>query len=196
MHLIMLYHEAYTASPASGEKLHRLIKEPSIQERTGSSIFIFSFTRDSNTWRLQALPNIAASISGLVRKLSFLEYSKLSIKIYFRFSSARKHSLQAMRAAQCPAFRLPKNTGKRLTGWLVRARVMALLNKKSKIVLFRNCNVVTQINGIGSVRARLKVLSRFLHDAFYLPLPAPICCVFQFLVFLSQPVPNACVLCL
>ncbi|CAJ1941897.1 unnamed protein product [Cylindrotheca closterium] len=184
MHLIMLYHEAYTASPASGEKLHRLIKEPSIQERTGSSIFIFSFTRDSNTWRLQALPNIAASISGLVRKLSFLEYSKLSIKIYFRFSSARKHSLQAMRAAQCPAFRLPKNTGKRLTGWLVRARVMALLNKKSKI------------NGIGSVRARLKVLSRFLHDAFYLPLPAPICCVFQFLVFLSQPVPNACVLCL
>ncbi|CAJ1954968.1 unnamed protein product [Cylindrotheca closterium] len=38
-----------------------------------------------------------------------------------------------MRAAQCPAFRLPKNTGKRLTGWLVRARVMALLNKESKV---------------------------------------------------------------
>ncbi|CAJ1934978.1 unnamed protein product [Cylindrotheca closterium] len=37
-----------------------------------------------------------------------------------------------MRAAQCPAFWLPKNTGKRLTGWLVRARVMALLNKESK----------------------------------------------------------------
>ncbi|CAJ1954970.1 unnamed protein product [Cylindrotheca closterium] len=56
MHLIMLYHVAYTAPPASGKKLHQFIKEFSIQERTGSSILIFSFTRDSNTWRLQALP--------------------------------------------------------------------------------------------------------------------------------------------